>query len=277
MHIDLSPLRESRDFRLLIAARTVSHSGNMVTYVAVPFQVYALTRSSLVVGLVSLAEFVPILVVAFVGGALADAMDRRFMVRLTELGLCGVSVCLLLNALLPQPQLWVVFLAASLAAGLDALQRPSLDALVPRLVRPEQLTAAGAIESVGGESAHVIGPALAGLLIAGVGLPVTFGVDIATFVVSLIALSLMHSSPPPPDAARPSLTSIRDGIRYALHRRDLLGTYLVDMNAMFFGMPIALFPQIATQFGGASVLGLLYAAPAFGGLLAATASGWASR
>ncbi len=275
VRVDVTPLRESREFRLLMLAQTVSHAGNMITFVAVPFQAYALTHSSLVVGLLSLAEFFPILLVSFVGGALADAVDRRAMVRVTELLLGVVTTGLLVNALLPHPQLWVLFVAGALAAGFDSLQRPSLDALMPRVVAHEQLTAAGALESLTGSLAHVVGPAVAGLLIASIGVPATYAADIATFGISLLVLSLMRAVPPPPDSQRPSLAGVGAGVRYALSRQDLLGTYLVDMNAMLFGMPIALFPQIATQFGGPAVLGLLYAAPSLGGAIAAVTSGWA--
>lgn len=275
--LDLAPLRTSREFRLLVTARTVSFAGAMVTYVAVSFQAYTLTRSSLVVGLLSLAEFVPILLVAFLGGALADAVDRRAMVRVTELARCAVTALLLVNALFAHPALWLLFLAATLAAGFDALQRPSLVALVPRVVAPEQLTAAAAIDSAGGSVAQVGGPVVAGLLIAGAGLPATYAVDIGTVVVSLAALSMMRAVPPPAGARQATLASVLEGLRYVRRRRDLLGTYAVDMSAMFFGMPLALFPQIATRFGGPVVLGLLYTAPSLGGLIAATTSGWTSH
>lgn len=272
--VDVSPLRDFRDFRLLFVGQAVSFAGTMITYVAVPFQAYALSRSSLVVGLVSLTELVPILVMSFVGGALADAVDRRRMVRLTEAGQCTVTVLLLVNAALPHPQLWVLFAGVAGAAAIDSLQRPSLDALVPRIVPRDRLTAASALEGLRGNLGHVLGPPLAGVLIATVGLPVTFGVDAATFVVSLTALSLMKAVPPPPGAERVSLRAMLAGVRYAARRKDLLGSYLVDMNAMFFGMPMALFPQIATGFGGPAVLGLLYTGPAVGSLLASLLSGW---
>lgn len=272
--VDVSPLRESRDFRLLFIGQGVSFAGTMITYVAVPFQAYALTRSSLVVGLVSVTELLPILLVSFVGGALADAVDRRRMVRLTEAGQCAITALLLINAALPHPQLWVLFIAVALAAAMDSLQRPSLDALVPRIVSADQLTAASALEGLRGNLGHVLGPPVAGVLIATVGLPVTFGVDVATFVVSLTALSFMRAVPPPHGAERVSVAGMLAGVRYALHRQDLLGSYLVDMNAMFFGMPLALFPQIATSFGGPAVLGVLYTGPAVGSLLASLTSGW---
>jgi MFS family permease len=274
--VDVSPLRDNRDFRLLFIGQGVSFAGSMITYVAVPYQAYVLSHSSLVVGLVSVSELLPILVMSFVGGALADAIDRRRMVRITEASLCAVTGVLVLNAALPHPQLWVLFVSVSIAAGIDAVQRPSLDSMVPRLVARETLSTAAALESVRGNLGQLLGPAVAGVLIATVGLPLTYGLDVATFAASLLALSLMRTVPPPPGAERVSLASVRAGLRYASHRQDLLGSYLVDMNAMFFGMPMALFPQIAATFGGPAVLGLLYTAPSAGSLLASVSSGWTS-
>jgi MFS family permease len=280
--VDIGPLRRHRDFRLLFAGQLVSFFGTMMTAVAVPYQAYALTHSPLAVGLFGLVQLVPLLLLAFVGGALADALDRRWMVRITELSLALLSGTLMLNALLPHPQLWLLYVVAALAAGLDALQRPSLDALLPRLVDRSELTAAGALFSVRSTLGVVLGPAVAGVLIAVVGLPATYGADMATFAVSLLALSRMRAVPPPPDAARPSLKGIAEGLRFAASSPVLLGTYLVDMVAMFFGMPNALFPVLAVVYAhagragvpAATALGLLYAAPAVGALLATVTSGW---
>ncbi len=167
--VDVSPLRDFRDFRLLFIGQGVSFAGTMITYVAVPFQAYALSHSSLVVGLVSLSELVPILVMSFVGGALADAVDRRRMVRLTEAAQCAITALLLVNAALPHPQLWLLFVAVAAAAATDSLQRPSLDALVPRIVPSDRLTAASALEGLRGNLGHVLGPPVAGVLIATAG------------------------------------------------------------------------------------------------------------
>ena len=271
---DVAVLRESRDFRLLFTGQVVSYAGSMITYVAVPYQAYVLSHSSLVVGLVSVAELGPILVMAFVGGALADAVDRRRMVYITEAALGAVSALLFVNAALGPPRLWVLFVAVAVAAGVDAVQRPSLDALVPRLVTRERMPAAVALESLRGNVGQLLGPPVAGVLIATVGVPATYGVDIASFAVSLGALSLMRAVPPPAGAPPVSLSSIRAGLRYALRRQDLLGSYLVDMNAMFFGMPMALFPQVAAAFGGPAALGFLYTAPSAGSLVASLTSGW---
>jgi MFS family permease len=275
--IDLTPLRRRRDYRLLFVGQGVSFFGSMITYVAIPYQAYALSGSSLVVGLLSLAELGPLLVTAFVGGALADAFDRRRLVQLAELSLALCAAILAFNAALPSPQLWVLFVVGALMAGLDGLQRPPLDALIPRLVQRDELMAASALDSFRGNVGMLAGPAIGGLLIAAIGLPLTYVVDVLTFGVSLVALSLMRAVPPPPEAEPPSLSRIVEGIRYAGGRPELLGTYVVDVIAMFFGMPMALFPAFAAELGGAGVLGLLYAAPAFGSLLATGTSGWTNR
>lgn len=275
--MDLGPLRRHRDYRLLFAGQALSFFGSMVTYVAVPYQVYQLTGSSLAVGLLSLAALAPLLVTALIGGAIADAVDRRRMLQLAELFLGLSVVILLVNSLLDEPKVWVLFVVTPLMAALDGFQRPSLDSMVPRLVSREELPAAVALDTFRGEVGMIAGPAVGGLLIATIGLPATYGLDVATYGASVVALALMRAVPPPPDATPPSLRSIVEGIKYAWSREELLGSYGVDMVAMFFGMPMALFPAIADKFGGAEVLGLLYAAPSVGSLVATLTSGWVAR
>jgi MFS family permease len=255
----------------------VSFAGSMITYVAIPYQMYQLTRSSLAVGLLGAAELAPLLATGLLGGALADARDRRRMVQLTELGLAVLSAVLVLNAQAEHPQVWVLFVVAALAAALDGLQRPSLEAMVPRLVPREDLAAASALSSLWRSLGMVGGPAIGGLLVARLGLAVTYTVDVASFMFSLVMLRLMRALPPSPDAARPSLRGILEGLRYARSRQELLGTYVVDIVVMVFGMPTALFPAIASRYGGAGALGLLYAAPSVGSLLANATSGWTGR
>jgi MFS family permease len=165
----------------------VSFFGSMITYVAIPYQAYALSGSSLVVGLLSLAELGPLLVTAFVGGALADAFDRRRLVQMAELGLALCAGILALNATLASPHLWLLFVVGALMAGLDGLQRPPLDALIPRLVERHELMAASALDAFRGNVGMLAGPAVGGLLIAVLGLPVTYLVDVLTFGVSLAA------------------------------------------------------------------------------------------
>ena len=275
--LDVTPLRRHRDFRFLLVSHGTSFLGSMVTYVAIPYQVFRLTHSSLAVGLLGLAELGPLLVTAFLGGALADAFDRRQLVRTTEAALAVASGALVLNASLAHPQVWVVFVLAGVLAALDGLQRPALEAIEPRLVDDDEIPAAGALSSLVTTVGMVGGPALGGGLIALLGLPAAYGFDVGTFAVSLVALRLMRAMPPPSDE-RPSLRSIGEGFRYARSRPELIGTYSVDIVAMFFGMPNALFPALAVKLGGGpGVLGVLYAAPSVGALLATVTSGWVAR
>ena len=275
--LDITPLRRHRDFRLLFIGRLVSTFGNMITVVAIPYQVYQLTHSVLLVGLLGLAELTALIVFAMLGGALADAADRRKMVLISEAGLMAGSIILAGNSLLSQPLVWLIFVIAALQGALDALQRPSLDALLPRLVDRDELKAAGALGNFRGTIGMIAGPALAGVLVAVAGLPITYLVDVGTFVVGLVCLFLMRAVPPPADAARPSLARVLEGLRYARSRPELIGTYVVDIVAMLFGMPMALFPAIAQGLGGPTVLGLLYTAPAVGSFLFLATSGWTRR
>jgi MFS family permease len=275
--IDAGLLRRRREFRLLVLGQTVSDAGSMMTFVAVPFQAYELTGSSLAVGLLGVAEFVPVLALALVGGALADAFDRRRLVQIAEVGAAIVAGALLVNALLGDPQLWVLYVCSALLAAFTALRRPPMDALIPRLVERDELKAASAVQFGLHNLASIGGPALAGVLIAAAGLGATYGIDVASFGFSLVVLMMMRTPPPPADAEAPSLRSIVEGVRYAWSRQELIGTYLVDMNAMFFGMPMALFPAISKRYGGAEVLGLMYAAPSAGSIVVTLTSGWSAR
>ncbi|GAA5060572.1 MFS family permease [Thermocatellispora tengchongensis] len=277
LHMDLSPLRDSRDFRLLMGSGVITMFGSFLTYVTVPLQMKQLTGSYVAVGLVSLAEFVPMVLCGLWGGAIADALDRRRVVLLCEAGLALMSALLLLNALLPNPQVWVLYVVGALMAGLDSLQRPSLDAMVPRVVRHDQLTAAAALISFRWNLGAIAGPALAGLIVAAYGPATTYGIDLVTYLVSLALLLRVRAVPPREDAAPASLRTLAEGVRYAVRRPDLMGTYLVDMAAMFFAMTTALYPFLADEFGTPEALGLLYSSSAIGALLASLTSGWTRR
>ena len=276
MLIDLTPLKISRDYRYLFFGQLVSYFGSMMSFVVVPIQMYALTKSNLMVGLIGVAEFVPMFVLAFVGGALADAVDRRKMLRLTEIGQTIVTAILLGNALLPSPKIWVLFVCVGIHAGLSGLQRPSFEALIPRIVPPEYMTAVSALNSLRYNFGAILSPVIAGLIFASFGASVAYAIDLVTFIASLTAVWLIRAVPPAPDADKVSFESIKKGFRYAMSRQELIGTYLIDINAMLFGMPLALFPAIAASYGGASV-GFLFSAIAVGALIASLTSGWAGK
>jgi MFS family permease len=275
--MDFRPLVRHRDYRWLYAAQFVSFIGSMVTYVALPYQVYRLTGSSFAVGLLGVAELVPLLLTAFIGGALADALDRRRVVLASDVGLAVGCGLLTANALLSRPLVWPLFVAAALMSALSGLQRPSLEAITPRLLPKDELAAAASLQTLRGSTAMIVGPALGGMLIASVGLASAYVVDLVTYVFSFVAVSRIRGLPPPEGAEAMSLEGLREGFRYAKSRQELIGTYVVDFVAMVFGMPLALLPALSDTLGGPRVLGLLYTAPAVGALAASLTSRWTAR
>jgi MFS family permease len=278
LHVDTRPLRR-RDFRNLWLGQMISTIGAEVAFVAVPFQVYRLTGSTALVGLLGLAALIPLLVVPLVGGAFADALDRRTVVLATETALAIVSALFLLNSLLPHPQVWALFVLQGLSVGAYGFGRPALGSLAPRLVPDEELAAASSLFSVYSSLANVAGPALGGVIIAWAGMPWTYGLDVATYSASLLVVWLLPRLPPLEDVERPSLAAIADGFRFLKGRQALIGIFAIDTNAMVFGMPSALFPAIALHrlHGTASTVGYLYAAPYAGALFCSLLSGWCSH
>ncbi|WP_394839857.1 MFS transporter [Pendulispora rubella] len=276
MWIDVRPLRR-RDFRLLFIGQFVSFFGSMLTYVALPYQVFQLTRSSLAVGAVGIVELVALLSTAFAGGAFADSMDRRKLLLWAE-GLLGLTAAVLVgNSLLPHPSVWAIYVLAGVMSALNGFHRPALEALTPRLVPAEEIAGTVALSQLRHTIGMIAGPALAGFLIATLGLSWTFAVDLGTYAVAVTALAFMHGVPAPADAAPPSLARVLEGLRYAASRQELLGTYIVDIIAMTFGMPTALFPALAEAHGWGASIGWLYAAPSAGAFLATVTSGWTRR
>ena len=254
----------------------LSFIGTQVTVVAVPIQVYRLTGSSFAVGMVGLAGVVPLLVCSLLGGTLADAMDRRRLLLITQTLMGLTSVGLALNASVASPHLWALYVLPAITAGLSGIDAPTRHASVPGLVGADQLTSANALMQIVMQVGQVLGPALAGLLIATVDVAAAFWVDVATFGAAIVALLLMHPMPPVGGTTKAGFKSIAEGLRYLKGRQALQGTFVIDINAMVFGMPRALFPELAqTVFGGgAGVTGLLYAAPGAGALIGALGSGW---
>jgi MFS family permease len=278
LHVDTRPLRR-RDFRNLWLGQMVSTIGAEIAVVAVPFQVYALTHSTALVGLLGLASLVPLLVVPLVGGAFADALDRRSVVLVTETGLAVVALLFLANALLPSPQVWALFVLQALSVAVYSFGRPALVSLAPRLVPDDELAASNSLFSVYTSLSAVAGPAVGGLIIATAGTAWTFAIDAATYTASLFVIWLLPRLPPLEEVDRPSFAAIVDGFRFLKGRQALLGIFAIDTNAMVFGMPSALFPAIALHnlHGDAATVGYLYAAPYAGALACSLLSGWCSH
>jgi MFS family permease len=277
--VDLEPVKRDRDFRMLWLGQLVSGLGRQVTVVALPFELWQLTHSSLSIGLLALVQLVPILVFSLGGGAIADAVDRRRLLIATQALLAACSVALAVLAAQPSPPIWALYVVAFMAAGVGAVDMPARASALPRLVPRERLPAAIAVNWLSGQTVSVAGPLFAGVLIAVSGVAAAFAFDVATFMASLVALLLIAPIPPHPEARRPGLRSIAEGVRYARTRRIVLATFVIDLDAMVFGMPSALFPQLAlTVFNtGAAGYGLMNAAPAVGALLGAVFSGWVGR
>jgi MFS family permease len=274
MLLDVTPLRRHRDFRLLFVGQFVSFFGSMITYVAVPYQVYQLTSSSLLVGLLGTAQLVPLVLFGLWGGAYADAMDRRRLLIGAEVALTLLSLSLALNSLLAHPSVAAIFVLTALMSAVNGFHRPTLEAMSPRLVDREELPATAALTSLRGSLGAVAGPAIGGFCIARFGLGATYLIDVATFVLSLMALAAMAAMPPADEAAKPGVRSIVEGLDYARRRPELLGTYIVDIVAMTFAMPTALFPAMAARWGGATAAGWLYSGMSIGSLVMTLFSGW---
>ncbi len=277
--VDVEPLRSSRPFRLLWSGQLVSFLGTQITAVAAPVQVYGITRSTFAVGLLGLVQLGPLLVCSLLGGALADALDRRRLLLMTNLALAATTVALALNAASSHPRLWPIYVASGAAAGLSGIDSPTRQASIPGLVREEQFPAALALNQIVMTTGLALGPAVGGLLIAQLSLTAAYSVDVATFAVALVFLLRMNPMPPLGGGRKAGFRSIAEGLRFLKGRRALQGTFVIDVNAMVFGMPRAVFPQLAaTTFGGgAGVAGLLYAAPGTGALIGALSSGWVGR
>ncbi len=276
--MDVTPLRASRDFRLLFLAGTVFYFGAMVTYVAIPYQIYTLTGSNFAVGAIGLAELVPLVVFGLYGGALADHVDRRRLLIWTGVAQAAFTVVLAVNAFSGDPNVWVIFVVAALLASSSSMQRPSREALMPRTVTHDQIVAANNLTSLGMQIGVLVGPAVGGLLVAYVGIGWCFLVDICGLSVATLLFVAMRPYPHREETTPPSLAGIGQGLRYAFSRRDLLGTYLVDITAMLLALPVVLFPALAEEvFGRPELLGLLYSAETVGALLATALSGWTSR
>jgi len=297
--LDLTPLRRSRDYRALITGLGVSVLGNQLTTVAVPFQVYAITRSSLVVGLVSLAQLFPLIFGSLLGGSLIDAMDRRKILIVVESigALCSAALALNADA---GPALWPLFVFPAITAALSGMDSSARNAMLPGLVGMEMLPASNAIFQSLFQTGAIVGPAVAGLLLAGAGVHFIYWIDAVSYLVAIAAVLTMSPQPAPNAGvmgagvmgagvmgagvmgsapARPGLRSTIDGLKFVRRSQPVLGAYVIDVNAMVFGMPRALFPALAaTAFGGGTTtLGLLYAAPGAGALIGALTSGWVGR
>jgi MFS family permease len=273
--VDVTPLRNNRQFRLLWGGQLVSFLGTQLTVVGVPYQVYRLTHSTLQVGLVSLAGLLPLLVGSLAGGAIIDAFDRRRVMLLAQLLLAVTGVGLVVNAASDHPAVWPLYVVTSVAALLSGVDRPARTAVIPMLVERDELTSAFALWQILIQLGTVVGPAIAGLLIAQAGLATVYGIDAVTFLFGIMATLALRPLPPAGDGTPAGWSSIVEGLRYLKADRLLTSTFVIDLDAMIFGLPRAVFPALALGLyqGGAATVGLMFAAPGAGALLGALLTG----
>jgi MFS family permease len=276
--IDLSLLKSNRNLAILFYSGLISRMGSMITYVALPFQIKELTGSYLAVGLIGAAELIPLILFGLYGGVLADAFDRRKLIIFGECSALALSILLLINARLDEPKVWVLYLVAAAFSAVNGATSPSYNSIIPRIVAHEDLPKASALMGLRWQMAVITGPAIGGFIISYWGVSTGYLVDIVSYILSLLILTRLTA------LARlgerqvpPSLSALVDGIRYASKRQDLMGTYLIDLAAMFFAMPTALFPFWAESLNAPSALGLLYSAGTVGALLVTLTSGWTLR
>jgi MFS family permease len=288
--VDTTPLRTSRDFRLLWTGELVSETGSQIALVAIYVQVFALTGSVAAVGLVGLVQLVPLAFAALLGGPVIDAHDRRRLLLIGQCGQAAGSALLLVGALGGDPPLALVYAGAAVVAGFGGFSLSVRSSMTPNLVANAQLPAALSLNQVMWNTSLIVGPAVGGIVIDQAGFSWAYGIDVATFAATVVACLLMRPQVPrgrPADEEREAQAGalsrgwqdITEGFRFLRGRRVLQSTFYVDLIAMIFGMPRALFPVLAlTQFGaGPEVVGVLFSAVSVGALLGALSAGWVSR
>jgi MFS family permease len=277
MFIDITPLRKYRDFRLLFIGQMISFIGTMVSYMAVPYQVYQLTRSNAMVGALGLAQLGSVLVFALLGGTFADRINRRRLLLTSELLMALLISLLLVNSLLPHPSVAAIFVLVALLQAVAGFHSPAMEALTQKMVQPSDYAAVGALSSFRASSGAIGGPLLGGVLIAVFGLTGAYLFDLLSFLGAVSCIALMTRMPDPERSARSPLADAAEGIRFAFSKPELVGTYVIDIAAMMFAFPVALFPAMAEQWGGARTAGLLFSSMAIGSLVATLLSGWSGR
>ncbi|MDX6519848.1 MAG: hypothetical protein QOF08_453 [Gaiellales bacterium] len=274
--LDVSPLRDSRPYRRLWVGDLFASAGSQLAAVALPYQVYRQTGSSLAVGLIGLAALGPLLLGSLAAGAIADAFDRRRLLIVSQLASVAGCLALALMTAAGRPPLGLLYVLAALLAFASSIESPVRNAVIPSLVGLERVPAASALNQIVDQTSQIAGPALAGVLLAAFGIATTYSVGVVGFGLGVAVALGLPSLRPVGHVTAPGWAALKEGLAFARSQPALLGTFLVDLNAMVFGMPRALFPALAagTFAVGPRGLGLLYAAPATGALLAALSSGW---
>jgi MFS family permease len=280
VRIDITPLRQHRDFRLLFIGQFISFLGSSLTSVALSYQIYTLTQSTAYVGLLGMFQLVPLSISGFIGGSVADTFDRKRVIIVSESILTVTSLALVVTALMDNVSVWVLFTIAAVSSFVSGFHRPALDALTPRVIEHDEIPAASALSGFRGTTAMILGPSMAGIILASFGLFFTYLIDALTFIISMftiVSIKRQFQLERGEEESGFSFLHILEGLKYAWSRKELLGTYFVDMMSMTTTYPYPLFPAIAASYGKISVLGSLHASVAVGAFIATLTSGWIKR
>ena len=272
---DLTPLRESRDFRRLWTGTALSAVGTQLTLVAVSLEVYELTQSSLYVGMLGVVGLVPLVLAGLYGGSVVDAYDRRKVALFSAAILWLTTIGIAVQAWLGLESVWLLFALVAVNAGAGGLNHPARSAIIPRLVRPELLPAANALSMITFGIAMAAGPLLAGVLVGQVGYGWTYTIDVVTFTAAMWALYRLDPMPPIGEVQKAGLKSVLQGFTFLGTRPNIRMTFIVDLAAMVLAQPRALLPAVGALMlgGGAETVGILLAATAAGSFLAGLFSG----
>jgi MFS family permease len=277
--VDTGPLRRHLGFRRLWTSQLVASAGTQLTVVAVGYQTYQLTGSTAMVGLVSLSGLLPLLAGSVFGGPVVDAWDRRKVLLVTQVLLAAGCAGLAVNAMLGHPLLWPMFACTAEAAAFQGVDWAARRASLRRLVPLAELAAALSLQSAGFQATLVIGPAAAGLLIAHAGFAFVYWLNVASLGVAFVTVARLPALRPEGGGEPAGLASLIGGVRYLRSSKPLAGAFLIDLGAMVFGMPRALFPALTltVYHGGAATVGYLNAAPGLGALIGSLLTGHIGR
>ena len=277
LYLDISPLKKYRNYRWLYAGQLVSVFGSMITYVAIPFQMYEITKSTTHVGMLGIVQLIPLVISGFWGGALADSFDRRKIVILTDIANAIGNILLILFTLSGSKEFMVLYVLAGIMAIFKGIERPALEAMVQGLFEKKDIPKVSSLQSIKTTSGMILGPALGGVLIASVGITYTYVIDFMTYAVSLFCVLQLRDIKQLKEKRKANVGAIMEGFNYAWKRPDLMGTYVVDMAAMIFAFPNPLFPALAALIGDPGKLGWFYSATAVGAFIGSLTSSWTHK
>lgn len=274
--LDLSPFKKYPNYRWLYLGQLISFFGSMITYVAIPFQMYEITQSTTHVGMLGIVQLVPLVLFGFWGGALADSLDRKKLVIATEVASIIGNFLLIVFTLSGSKEFYYLYILSGVMALFKGLERPALEALTQQLFDKKDIPKVSTLQSIKTTSGMILGPAIGGVLIASVGITFTYAIDLLTYIVSIICILQLKNLPSLPEK-KANLSSIVEGFKYAWSRPELMGTYVVDMASMTFAFPNPLFPALAKISGDPGKLGWLYSATAIGAFIGSITSSWTHK